>query len=425
MNAFFTIVAKNYIGLAQVLEQSVKKYHSADFYIIVADDFDSSESAILQPLPSNVMIGKNVLDIDAALWNELSFKYNLVEFCTSIKSSAFQYFFKTKKYEKVVFVDPDVYFFNSIDFVFEQLNNCSIVLAPHILQMQKEFTGDYPDYLFLSNGTFNLGFLALSNTPQTNCFLEWWHNRLCQFCFFDNEKGMATDQKWINMLPSFFSNKDLVISFHKGINVAPWNFHERKLSIQDNGFYVVERNSQMNPEPLIFVHFSGYNYRSLLGHSISHKNESATEFSDFYPVFDEYAAGLKADFFTVYIDLKYSYNYFNNGVNIISLNRRLYRRLLLEGESFENPFETSKDSYYSWLKQKRLLDFSKSTADQLTNKNIPGFHKKIKFVNLFFILLKKLIGVKRYSIMLRFFRRYFAEENQAFLLDRKFGDKFQ
>jgi hypothetical protein len=424
MNAIFTIVAKNYIGLAQVLEQSVKKHHTADYFIIVADEFESI-TPFVEPLPSNVLIGRDVLGINPALWNELSFKYNLVEFCTSIKPAAFQYFFNTKKYEKVVFVDPDVYFFNSIDFVFEQLSNYSIILTPHILQMQKDFTGDYPDYLFLSNGTFNLGFLALSNTPQANRFLDWWHNRLSQYCFFDNDKGMATDQKWINMLPSFFSNKDLLISFHKGMNVAPWNFHERQITLQENGLYVTERNTELKEEPLIFVHFSGYNYRSLLDHAISHKNEAASEFPDYQPVFNEYAVGLKGDFFTKYIDLKYSYNYFKNGINIISLNRRLYRRLLQEGEVFVNPFEIGKGTYFALLKQKRLLDSSKITADQLTNKTMPGFHSKIKFVHLSFTLIKKMIGVKRYSVMLRFFRRYFTEENQAFLLDKKYGNKFQ
>lgn len=38
-NCAFTIVAKNYIGLALILESSIRKYYGdLSFYIIVADE---------------------------------------------------------------------------------------------------------------------------------------------------------------------------------------------------------------------------------------------------------------------------------------------------------------------------------------------------------------------------------------------------
>ena len=41
-NCAFTIVAKNYVGLAQLLQKSIMHHNSnIDFYIIVADELDT------------------------------------------------------------------------------------------------------------------------------------------------------------------------------------------------------------------------------------------------------------------------------------------------------------------------------------------------------------------------------------------------
>ena len=54
----FTIVAKNYIGLAQILGQSLLQHQpETDFRIYVADEF----AEIPATLPSNAIIAKNVL----------------------------------------------------------------------------------------------------------------------------------------------------------------------------------------------------------------------------------------------------------------------------------------------------------------------------------------------------------------------------
>ena len=56
--SIFTIVAKNYIGLAQILNNSISKYNKdIDFYIFVADEFEQYP----ENLPSNVYVAKNIL----------------------------------------------------------------------------------------------------------------------------------------------------------------------------------------------------------------------------------------------------------------------------------------------------------------------------------------------------------------------------
>ena len=89
----FTIVAKNYVGLANLLQKSLNAHvKDLDFFICVADELDESD------YPDNVIELKDKVDIDTNLWQEMSFKYNLTEFCTAVKPFAFKYLFIRKLY---------------------------------------------------------------------------------------------------------------------------------------------------------------------------------------------------------------------------------------------------------------------------------------------------------------------------------------
>jgi hypothetical protein len=420
----FTIVAKNYIGLAQVLEESVRANHpDAAFFIFVADELGN----VSDFLPTNVLCAKDLLSIENDQWEELAFKYNLVEFCTAIKPFCFTYFFAKPDVSKVIYLDPDVFVFNSLEKIIEKLDQYSIVLTPHITNIQTHFKGDYPDYLFLLNGTFNLGFLALKKSETTNKLLSWWQNRLQDQCFFDNDRGMATDQKWMNLIPALFTSADYYVLQDKGMNVAPWNYFERKVIEQNGKLFIANRENEndTNATPLVFVHFSGYDYKSFSNHQIAHKKEDFGTYTDFEIVFEQYANALKAGNFDKYFALPYSYNQFENGKQILSIHRRLFRRMREENRVYKKPFAIDSGSFYEALKNKRLIDHAVVSADKITNKSIQSFDTKISIVNFFFKLIKKTIGIRRYSILVRFLKRFAKEENQVFLLDSEIGKKLQ
>jgi hypothetical protein len=424
LNAIFTIVAKNYTGLAQVLEASVRKNSDADFFIFVADEWKGAEELKLS-VPANVLIAREVLNITKEEWEQMAFKYNLVEFCTAIKASCFQYLFE-RNYNKVIYFDPDIYVYNPVQSIFEQLNEAPIVVTPHILIVQTPFSGNYQDHLFLLNGTFNLGFIALKKGTIADTFLQWWHHRLVQYSFFDKELGTATDQKWMNLLPALFQQQEYLISRHRGMNVAPWNFHERKI-LEENGVLYIQNRDDVsaNKEPLIFIHFSGYDYSQIGSGNAVHKTTNITAYPDLEPAFKIYSEALNKSNFHHFTSLSYSYNTFDNGVSVISLHRRMFRRLLEDKKGIQEPFSTAAGSFYSHLKIKGLLDHSPVSADKLTNKNVKNFDSKLRYVHLFFTFIKKLVGIRRYSIMIRFFRRFFTEENQVFLVDKDAGKKLR
>ena len=156
----FTIVAKNYIGLAQILGQSLRQhYPETDFRIYVADEFKEKPAS----LPAEVSIAKEVLrHLSKEQWTNMTFKYDLTEFCTAIKPFCFSHVFEDG-YEKAYYFDPDIYIFSSIKPISEALDSHSMALTPQVVGIHTHYTGEHPEWAMNVNGIFNLGFCGIKN----------------------------------------------------------------------------------------------------------------------------------------------------------------------------------------------------------------------------------------------------------------------
>ena len=68
----FTIVAKNYIGLAQILGISLQRLNPAiDFKIFVADEFLECQ----QDIPANIIMAKSIAPYSEQEWNDMAFRF--------------------------------------------------------------------------------------------------------------------------------------------------------------------------------------------------------------------------------------------------------------------------------------------------------------------------------------------------------------
>lgn len=424
-NCVFTIVAKNYIGLAQILEKSINKYFDQfDFYIVIADEINSE---LLNKIPTNIIIAKDELPISEQNWTDMSFKYNLTEFCTSIKPASFRYFFDKFKYEKCIYLDPDIYFFSSIAPVFEMLNDCQILLTPHITQISDEVISDAPESAWNSCGIFNLGFLGLKRGDASFKAISWWNNRLLTQCYIDSYNSLFTDQKWIDFLPSFFTDRELKITRHLGMNLAPWNYFEREVYFSNKELYVKSRNSVNDAVfPLIFVHYSGYDYSALKsGRVIQNNIPHLKDYSDIQIITSIYAEAIfdQVDLFDQFIDLQYTYNTFENGVSIQLVHRRLYRSLIAQSEIFENPFSVDFDSFYTILSRKNMISKSAVNLDKATKINLKNVGLKLKLFNVASRISYKLLGFQKYMLLIKLLRSFARYESQIHLLNNKYDKK--
>jgi hypothetical protein len=430
-NCVFTICAKNYIGLAQILGMTVNKYNNdTDFYIVVADEFEACDKV---EIAENILVAKNILNVSQSDWTNMSFKYNLTEFCTSIKPFSFEYFFNKKNYSKVIYLDPDTFLFESLNYVYTKLDTHLFVTAPHITIPHVPYTGDLSDTSFLFNGISNLGFLGVRKSDKSLEIITWWEDRLKQLCFGEMLWAVCTDQKWMDYLPAFLDYNEIYFSNNLGLNIAPWNYFERKVIIENGEYFIISRSGiRENKDKLIFAHFAGYNYKEFASNKVKN-NKSRMRISNLKE-YDDINAPLQNYIdciwknrteFLKYLSLSYTYSTFDNGIRIDKLHRRLYNGMNTNFGYSKNPFSTDKDSFYCLLKSKKL--FAKEqigfNVDSLSPNNLDGFSRKLSLLYSILRIFYWIIGYKNYILFLQFIRRISLYDINTYLLGKKFENK--
>jgi len=410
----FTIVAKNYIGLAQILQKSIQQFESTDFFIVVADEADGFS------LPDNTIIAKQYLDYKSQQWENMSFKYNLTEFCTAIKPACFLHLLNLG-YDEIIYFDPDIFVFSPLTRIWDALNQYDIVITPHIAGIHTDYQGE-SEWAICVTGIFNLGFCGVRNSSRTLQAMNWWKKRLETDAFCNRAVGTFTDQKWMDWMPGFFG-KNLGVLRDLGMNIAPWNYFERKIERFDDGQLYVSYRYKDEPQqtfPLVFMHYSGYDYTNLMNGIVSHQRLSdPCKYQDIELATAIYSQALiqNKDVFNAFLDQSYSYNTYTNGVRIDDFHRKLYDGLIRKGATIDQPFATTEGSFYMQLKKKRML--TEVSIDKLTPQNYQGIDSKIKLLDRFFNLLFHLIGYKRYPLFIKSLYRYAQPQNHSFLIKQK------
>lgn len=419
--AIFTIVAKNYIGLAKVLENSIKQHNQeVDFYIYVADEFDPHTE-----LDSNVLVAKHTLLLSEDNWVNMTFKYDLTEFCTSIKPLCFLDLF-SKGYDKVMYFDPDIYVFNSLSEIISRLDNHSVLLTPHINNIHLDKRHDHKETVVLYQGIYNLGFCGIAANETTIKMLNWWARNLKDYCFSDKASGTFTDQKWMDFIPGFNIKPSVLVLDSLGTNMAPWNFFEREIVNVNGVFYVKNRNEQTDQkDKLIFIHFAGYDYKQFVNGIIKRKRiTNLRTYEDLNEVLEIYREAFVNNIavFNSYIDLSYSYNTYDNGENIDKFHRRLYNGLIAEGNNISNPFKTANESYYKVLKKSNLVSHNNKT-EKLDNTNVNYIKNKKKKLSIFFKIMFYILGYERFALFLRSLIIYTMPEEHTYLVNKHIKNK--
>ncbi|TNF49274.1 MAG: hypothetical protein EP305_03270 [Bacteroidetes bacterium] len=187
-----------------------------------------------------------------ALWK----KYNIIELNTSVKASTFRFLIsRFPETELLFYFDPDIAVLTPLDYLETQLETNEFILTPHILQPMALSEQRPNEYDFMNFGLYNLGFLGIKNTTQIReNFLPWWEERLLELCYINTTDGLFVDQHWMTLVPVLFKNAGVLK--HPGLNVAPWNIQERKLT-KKGGKYLINDDHEM-----VFYHFSSYKERN-------------------------------------------------------------------------------------------------------------------------------------------------------------------
>lgn len=410
MNCAFTICAKNYLAQALTLKESFLKHNpSMNFFIFLADKIDGVED-----VEGVVILDKSWIPD----WVNMAYKYDVIEFNTSIKPFCFGKLFKDG-YEKVIYLDPDIYVTRPLDFIYECLNDKSVVLTPHYCDIEEHFDGAVSEETFNKVGIYNLGFCALKNDKVGQEIAKWWQNRLQYKCYSQSSEGLFVDQKWMDYIPGFFPDATCVSSHH-GMNVAIWNLHERELFIDDKQGYMIRRKKTGDEFPLLFFHFSGFDPFETTVINRRHPQFNVTTYPSFKPIIEEYRARVYANGYDRFSKMNYGFNHYSDGGVITPLQRRMFRVYLNEHKVEFNPFEIN-TPFYKILKNSRLLlkASTQQTGFSSYTKGEKSKGKKLenKIVKPLMKLALRVLGVERYAMLIRLFTLASDKEYHSFLME--------
>lgn len=406
----FTICARNYIGLAKVLQRSIVQHSpDIDFRIYVADD-DGAHREDDTIIPAAHALSSIIPLVEYA---NMAFMYDVTEFCTSIKAACFQHAF-AEGYRTCIYMDPDIFVTSDIRQIIAALDRHSILMTPHLC-LPALGEGPRADSGILATGVYNLGFLALRDSPAAHEFLAWWHQRLRTQAFNDHYKALYTDQRWIDFVPALFPADAVRVWRHLGCNVAPWNYHERRITQRDGRFVAqpraIEEDRGDQIDPLIFLHFSGFDFRRILDGTFDQLNlADARTFDDVTPMYELYGTAIRAeaDEMLRHLSLPYGFGTFTDGHPILPSHRRLFRVWRERNGDAAAPFATGPQSFHDALKQRGLLgagDRSAMAADKATARGLKGGDQLLIRAQQVFRLLYRVLGRSRFILFVRSLNR--------------------
>lgn len=244
----FTICSNNYLGQALALKKSFLKHNPRfKFCIILVDkrsekiDYNEFEPATIIP----------ITEVDGIDIDDLISRYYIIELNTSIKPSVFKHIINNNpQAETIYYLDPDLYFYDSLSELNSKLKLKTAVLTPHILSPIPR-DGKMPEEnTFLRFGIYNLGFIGLNiKSKDTIQLLDWWEERVLKFGYDRPHKGYFVDQLWMTQATLFFPGIEVLKTFN--YNMAPWNLHERSIVSIDGDTVFLNDNTD-----LVFYHFS-------------------------------------------------------------------------------------------------------------------------------------------------------------------------
>ncbi len=312
-----TIVASNYLAMAQVLGESFLEHHpDSTFSVLVVDDGPVD-------LPGSIDVVR-LGDLDLAPADERMMRtvYDVMEFSTAVKPSFLRHLLAAgPDSEAACYLDPDIRVFASFAPQVDAALEHGIVLTPHVLAPVPRDGMRVDEETIMQSGMYNCGFLAVG--PSAVAFLDWWDERLRFDALVDFGRARFTDQRWVDWVPSLF---DFTIDRDPGMNVAWWNIHDRPIALDESG-------PTVQGVPLRFVHFSGYDPQQpglLSKHQMPLPRIDHALGTGIRTLADAYGARLIELGHVVNRRGAYPWNRSHDGVELTTALRRLVRDAALE-----------------------------------------------------------------------------------------------
>jgi 2-polyprenyl-3-methyl-5-hydroxy-6-metoxy-1,4-benzoquinol methylase len=340
-----TIIARNYLAHARVLVDSFFAHHpDGAFTLLLIDDegrqFDAGHESF-----RCLRLGD--IGFDRSEIGQLASIYDVTELATAVKPPFLRYLI-AEGCDHVIYLDPDIRIYKSLEDAARLARQHAIVLTPHTTVPVPPDGRRVDAFHILGAGVYNLGFIAVG--AGARAFIDWWWEKTRREARSDPLRMMFTDQRWVDFVPSFF---DHFILKDPTYNVAYWNLHARRLT-WDGHTYLVDG------QPLAFFHFSGFDERKpylLSKHQGRRPRILLSEHPAVARICRDYLESLERAGLSQESSRPYGWGTLPCGIPFDRRMRRLYRAGLEahekgRGPEPPNPLDgTADDRFIEWLNE--------------------------------------------------------------------------
>ena len=377
----FTTCALNFVPCAKLLARSVEKHlPDAKFVFVLTDekpeDFNLEDEGLGEVL--------YLEDFQEELGNPRgwAFGHTIMELATAIKPFTAAKLMERSDCDAVMFFDPDCVLFGDLADLRQAIKEHSVVLTPHASELHVD-----KDWLFfemnpLKVGSFNLGYFGFQNNNTGRAVAHWWRYRLKELCMIDPDRGLFTDQKWMDLLPGYID--DIKVMREPVYNIARWNTFQRKITKQGDTYLA-------NGSPVEFIHFSGFYKIGPYVQGLYDKSSEPLIEEDSLEVLQELSLWYSEQLADVRTQAIYSapwpFGLYKNGEEISEADRRRYRNSLELQEKYPDPFSTnSLDSYWLHCRKAERVEEEKAIKklypqSEVVNRSVHAHNSILRKMN--------------------------------------------
>jgi hypothetical protein len=398
-----TIVSPNYLAYARTLSASyLAKHPGHRFFVLIVADLPLSDRKVFEDDTFTPVL---LMELGLENLKAEGMKYDILELNTNVKPTFMKYLLETHQMEKLVYLDPDIFVYAPLTPVFEALDSANAVLTPHITTPVDD--GKRPneqDHLY--NGTYNLGFIAVSRGGEAERILSWWERCCLDNGFSEGRTGLFVDQKWMNLAPGLFDG--VTILRHPGCNMAYWNLHERHLTPDTDGSYRVNGNA-----PLCFFHFSGIVVSDPAMLSKNTDRFTLADRPDLQELFAAYKAAVLANGKSAGETMPYGFDRFTDGTVVTRLARRIYAAHQQQWAG-QDPFDAT-GSFAAFARRQGLVA-GKIAPPKATWREFNSKDRRVEMVHRGLRFALRILGPNRYELLMRYLAHIAVLRNQSVFL---------
>jgi glycosyltransferase involved in cell wall biosynthesis len=342
--AMITVCTRNHLFFARALVSSYRRHHlEADCHVVIAD-WDGRDPEAVEISGAATLSGRALVGED---FDFLALKYSAADLCCALKPYGIEYLMRGGGYERILYLDSDIYVFAPLAAFEEHLARHDFVVTPHVVapQAHPERFWERPSLGDLAYaGVLNAGMAGMRVNSETRRFIETWRLLVTAPGAFLATQGGQMEQNAFNWVTCFAA--DVHVLQDTTYNVAYWNLHDR--SLRWRGLDGPETETwDVDGRPLSAYHFSGYSPYAPRAVSRHDQRHSLFLMPSLARLFEFYRRELERHGAEALRGLPYGFSAFPSGVPIDDRMRFVFK----EHETFlrceASPWSAEGEAHYA------------------------------------------------------------------------------